>query len=228
MPRKRNLSICSVAGCDLSARSLGMCRKHYMRQYLYGRTNLKHSGKKRGHPLYAMWWERKRQNLLCERWAEFEHFATDLGVRPSGDHFLVRPDGSRPFGPDNFDWRLNLRRQPGESKKDWWARKWSARQTANPGLERRRGLRRRYGITESDYDRLLLEHDNKCAICKEAETAIDGKTGTIRKLAVDHCHQTGSVRGLLCFRCNAMLGRVKESITILAAMQAYLSKHNQE
>jgi hypothetical protein len=56
-------------------------------------------------------------------------------------------------------------------------------------------LKREYGITQADFDRLAESQAHKCAIC-----------GREKKLAVDHCHETGRIRGLLCTSCNALLG----------------------
>ena len=62
-------------------------------------------------------------------------------------------------------------------------------------------LRHRYGITVDDFDRMLRDQDGKCAICGTTEPG--GRRGVF---AVDHDHQTGRVRGLLCFPCNRRLG----------------------
>lgn len=59
-------------------------------------------------------------------------------------------------------------------------------------------LVRRFGITLAEYDQRFNEQGGVCKIC-------GGTNGTIR-LAVDHCHNTGKVRGLLCTRCNLVLG----------------------
>ena len=65
-------------------------------------------------------------------------------------------------------------------------------------------LRNRYGITLADYAILLEAQDNKCAICG---TTKPGKTRQNNGfLFVDHCHETGEIRGLLCRLCNLMLG----------------------
>ena len=68
-------------------------------------------------------------------------------------------------------------------------------------IERDRQYRLRYGITLSDFEKMLLEQDFKCKICG-ADKA--GNTGQC--FAVDHCHDTGRIRGLLCIKCNARLG----------------------
>lgn len=56
----------------------------------------------------------------------------------------------------------------------------------------------KYGITGDEYDYLYAAQDGRCAICRRA-------TGKARRLAVDHDHQTGQVRGLLCSPCNYQL-----------------------
>lgn len=63
---------------------------------------------------------------------------------------------------------------------------------------------RRYGLTVDDYDRLLAEQGGACAICGVDRPEIRRKTD--RHFHVDHCHETGVVRGLLCNRCNRGLG----------------------
>jgi hypothetical protein len=60
----------------------------------------------------------------------------------------------------------------------------------------------RYGITLEDYDRMFSEQGGTCALC-------DKPCATGRRLAVDHCHATGAVRGLLCVKCNSALERVE-------------------
>ncbi len=58
-------------------------------------------------------------------------------------------------------------------------------------------LKKRYGITSADYDAMLTKQNGVCAICeKKSEINRNGK------LFVDHCHETGRVRGLLCDVCN--------------------------
>jgi hypothetical protein len=60
-------------------------------------------------------------------------------------------------------------------------------------------LRRKYGITEEQYEELLLQQDSKCGVCGKHESEFPVR------LAVDHNHRTGEVRGLLCNYCNHRL-----------------------
>lgn len=68
-------------------------------------------------------------------------------------------------------------------------------------IERDRQYRKRYGITLADYEKMLADQNGKCKIC-----AADKAGNTGQCFAVDHCHSTGKVRGLLCIKCNARLG----------------------
>ena len=83
-------------------------------------------------------------------------------------------------------------------------------------------LRSLYGITQADYDRLLALQYGRCAICG---TTKPGTRGTWR---VDHDHQTGQVRGLLCDRCNLGIGYMQDNPDILMAAGRYVMKHRQK
>jgi hypothetical protein len=84
-------------------------------------------------------------------------------------------------------------------------------------------LRREFGITLADYDRMHAAQNGCCAICKQPERAMRG--GKPRALAVDHCHATGVVRGLLCGSCNPMIGYAGDSPEILRAAIGYINQH---
>lgn len=73
----------------------------------------------------------------------------------------------------------------------------------------------RFGITPEQYANLLHEQGGVCAICGEAE--LDGK-----KLAIDHDHRTGEIRGLLCSRCNTALGGFRDNPSYLSNAILYL------
>lgn len=66
-------------------------------------------------------------------------------------------------------------------------------------------LKRLFGITQTDYNNMLADQGGKCAICQQPNRAL-GKIQKPYALAVDHSHDTGKVRGLLCNRCNPWLG----------------------
>ena len=62
----------------------------------------------------------------------------------------------------------------------------------------------RYGLTKDDYAHLLAAQNGVCAICNRPELP-DSSTGRLRRLASDHDRESGEVRGLLCWHCNAKL-----------------------
>lgn len=76
-------------------------------------------------------------------------------------------------------------------------------------------LKRKYGITEADYDALLLAQGGVCALCGK-------RPGKVR-LAVDHDHTTGKVRGLLHVRCNRALGPFEFNEIVLQRAVNYLN-----
>lgn len=86
-------------------------------------------------------------------------------------------------------------------------------------------FKKHYGITLDIYNGLLVGQKNVCAICKNGETMIDKRNGEIRALAVDHCHKTGIVRGLLCRKCNNGLGMFKEDSGLLRKAIIYIKIH---
>ena len=83
----------------------------------------------------------------------------------------------------------------------------------------------RYGITLERYNEMSEKQNAKCAICGNPETAKHNSTQTIQRLAVDHCHSTGKIRGLLCQDCNRGIGKFKDDITRLQNAILYLQKH---
>lgn len=72
----------------------------------------------------------------------------------------------------------------------------------------------KYGISLEEYEALCTSQHNKCAICRKEELK--------RSLAIDHCHKTNKVRGLLCSKCNRGIGFFSDNIEILEAAIAYL------
>ncbi|CAB4167363.1 Recombination endonuclease VII [uncultured Caudovirales phage] len=90
------------------------------------------------------------------------------------------------------------------------------------GNKRDTTLRRIFGITLEEY---LKAHDAQqgcCAICRKS-VADNGKA-----LAVDHCHTTGKIRGLLCDLCNRGLGMFKDNTDSLVTAIQYLRKYSEE
>ena len=101
-------------------------------------------------------------------------------------------------------------------------RKKSPHKKLTPDQHKAKHLRRRYGMSLVDYERMLFSQDFRCAICRTPKT-YQGK-----KMSVDHCHKSGSVRGLLCGNCNNVLGFADDNQKILRAAIKYLKKYQPE
>lgn len=82
--------------------------------------------------------------------------------------------------------------------------------------------RKRFGVTAGMYAEMLSAQGAKCAICRQPETAL--QFGKIRSMSIDHCHDTGRVRGLLCHRCNVALGLFADSPERLRGAAEYLER----
>lgn len=74
-----------------------------------------------------------------------------------------------------------------------------------------------YGIDNEEYNSLFEKQEGRCAICRKHQAEFK------RALAVDHCHESQKIRGLLCTSCNNGLGRFKDSKEFLANAIKYLS-----
>jgi Recombination endonuclease VII len=82
-------------------------------------------------------------------------------------------------------------------------------------IHRRSDLKQLYGISVEEYAALLAAQHDVCAICKKKDR---------KRLSVDHCHDTRTVRGLLCTKCNLGLGYFDDDPERLRAAIAYLKR----
>lgn len=100
------------------------------------------------------------------------------------------------------------------------AKQWSIDNPNQWERQRRKShLKKKYGITILKYEEILKSQDNKCAIC---ETQLNDTLG--HRPHIDHCHDTGLVRGILCGSCNKGIGLLKDSNVILKKAYNYLLK----
>jgi hypothetical protein len=85
-----------------------------------------------------------------------------------------------------------------------------------PDKTRSSNLKSKYGVTEDEYNKFLVEQNNKCAICFKPNPE------DYHGFCVDHDHVTGQVRGLLCHNCNAGLGHFYDNISYLLSAASYI------
>jgi hypothetical protein len=78
-----------------------------------------------------------------------------------------------------------------------------------------------YGMSIGEYERLLEAQNGKCAICGATKPG-----ERIQHFVVDHDHQTGCIRGLLCNLCNVLLGSARDNPIILESAKAYLKTYS--
>jgi hypothetical protein len=107
-------------------------------------------------------------------------------------------------------WQTQCRKCIKEQRQKW--------AKENPEKRRKRKLLANYGITTEQYNEMLEAQSHGCKICGSK----DPRNKSYRYLVVDHCHQSGIVRGLLCDYCNVALGRFEDDIDRLKAAVQYL------
>lgn len=128
----------------------------------------------------------------------------------------------------NAAWRIKNPMYSAESSKNWRKntpeykkklREYSARKRReDKNFDFRKNLKRFYGLSIEQYESMYRSQNGVCAICSGLNVAG-------RRLAVDHNHKTGQIRGLLCNTCNTSLGTAKESVELLRSIIAYLERH---
>lgn len=84
-------------------------------------------------------------------------------------------------------------------------------------LQRKRKMRSQYGLEPEEFDQMLVDQDGVCAVC-------GGVQSNGRRLAIDHNHETGEVRGLLCDSCNHGLGNFRDDPHLMKTAIKYLRR----
>lgn len=100
-------------------------------------------------------------------------------------------------------------------------KRYARKYAENPRFERPNQLMKKYRLTVAQFDALLAQQGGACAICRRREPG-----GRWNQFVVDHDHDTGAIRGLLCDPCNRGLGFFQESSSLLSRAAAYLEAHN--
>jgi hypothetical protein len=118
------------------------------------------------------------------------------------------------FSPKRKDTRFCCKSCKKEGNKAYYR----ARYNDNKSRFRDNRLQKKFGITLEDYNQMFAEQEGCCLICGIHQAEVK------ERFAVDHCHTTGKVRGLLCSHCNLGLGHFRDNIESLAKAIAYLER----
>lgn len=100
-------------------------------------------------------------------------------------------------------------------------------QSLTPKERKDRDLRCKYGITLAQYDKMLKEQNNSCACCGiTVDTLLTKYPKSFHgSLVVDHDHETGKVRELLCSKCNTLVGYLEKRKELIPKAYEYINKH---
>jgi hypothetical protein len=91
----------------------------------------------------------------------------------------------------------------------------------NPEKKREYDLNSKFGITGQQYEALFSEQHGSCAICGTSDFSYSRG----ERPHIDHCHETGKVRGLLCGHCNLGIGQFFDNVSLLERAITYLKEH---
>lgn len=221
-------TLCQIKDCGKPSEARELCAMHYRRWQRHGHTEQTRPdswGAWHKHPLKYTWQYLRRYRgvqKVCEEWQnDFLQFVADVGERPSPKHKLFAADESKPIGPGNFVWKRSLtERVDGEDEETFKARRARARRAVHQEAEKSYNLKKDYGLSREKYDALHAAQNGKCAICGTNESLVI--RGKKLRLAVDHCHDTGAIRGLLCSQCNTGLGCFGDDPDRVEAAARYL------
>ena len=159
--------------------------------------------------------QKKRRNAACMRWQKRnkgkvaayarKYRATNITAR------LKHREHTK-------TWRIN---NPEKYKEQ--LKRSAAAYRADPSKHRAYLLVTKYGVTLDDYFAMMASQDGKCKLCREPFGESKGK-----RPALDHCHETGNVRGILHANCNIALGMLRDSPAMCIQAAEYLRAHQSD
>ena len=100
----------------------------------------------------------------------------------------------------------------------------NAWQSRTPKKRLEQHLKYKYGVSHSEFLQRWEQQKGCCAICEDVLPDLMAYENRRRGYAIDHNHETGKFRGILCLHCNSLLGMAKESMVILNKAAGYLEK----
>ncbi len=168
-------------------------------------------------------WRFLNRDHYGHAWSSFDDFCADVTDVPIMRYSMVPLDARKPIGPGNFDWTFppeaNRRSPEGIVAHN------KARTERQGDVMRDKELRKKYGITLAQFREMEEAQNGVCDICHNPESQEHHKTGEVRELSVDHCHETKKVRALLCSGCNMAIGGMQDDVDRFYKAIDYVRKH---
>lgn len=135
-------------------------------------------------------------------------------IKRSSEKFrLANPNWQKDYYQKNKEKAKEKNKEYREKHKDEVKIKQKEWYSKNIEKQKLYSVKRRYGVNPEQYNNMFNKQNGICAICFEK-----------KELVVDHCHETGRVRGLLCKSCNFGIGNLKDSVLLLESAKQYLCK----
>ena len=155
--------------------------------------------------------QREKAREATRRWRERNREAFNAAARENQRKW-------RAENPEIHRARAKAWKAANKERFDERHKKWCAANRERLNAQGRAAYyRQKYGLTIEERNAMLETQGGVCAVCEQVETARRG-------WAVDHCHKTGKVRGILCQACNLVLGHADDDIERLQRMIDYLDR----
>jgi hypothetical protein len=199
---------CQVAECQEQSRSLGFCRRHYKRF------------KKYGDPVFTF----QKLCLNCNKEFRsrysFQKWCSDdcriAATQKESWKSWYERNRDRHIN-NNKDYYYENRQEVIERNKKWVEKK----KIADPNYHSKRSRIWRYQLSDEKFHARLLNQNGKCKICHSKFELGNDKT---KMPYVDHHHESGKVRGLLCHHCNLVIGHARDEVYIIESAINYLEE----
>lgn len=149
-----------------------------------------------------------KQCRKCNETKDLEDFFIDRNNKSDGRYSVCKECKKKAL----YEWRAKNREKYNSDARDW------ARANKLTAFRKRLSM---YNCSVYKYEHMLETQAYKCKICGLSHNAVK----TRGRLHVDHCHDTGLVRGLLCNKCNAILGYSRDRVDLLEKSIEYLKEN---
>jgi len=139
--------------------------------------------------------------------------------RANKDAYKSRSAEWRKKNPERYKELTKNHQEKNREKINARSAQWYAENKEKAAKNSRKIKLKQYGITEDMYREMLEKQGHACAICG----AVHSEESALTVLRVDHCHETNSVRGLLCNKCNTGIGLLGDNLAAIMRAADYLT-----